>query len=87
MKVMRSPCPRNCPFAFLIMFDYFSFQLHSSADEAGVDVFYSISGVGVGSLFEVEAKSGKLYAIAELDREKRAKYYLRVSVLYDYWGR
>jgi len=54
-------------------------KLHSSADDGGDDVIYKISGVGVGSLFEVEPRTGKLYAISELDREVQSKYELRVS--------
>lgn len=43
-------------------------------------VAYSISGLGAGTLFEMEPMSGKLYAISELDREVKSEYKLVVSV-------
>ena len=53
------------------------FQFVSS--HHGTGITYSIEGEGANTIFQIDNKTGELFAVEPLDRENKSSYHLYVS--------
>lgn len=57
-----------------------SLQIRSDLDNGNNSFQYRLLGVGAGSIFDIDPKTGDIYAKQKLDREERSLYTLRAQV-------
>lgn len=60
---------------------YVHLQLQSDQDHGSGLVKYVLSGEGAGSIFVIDENNGDLHATRRLDREEKAFYILRATVV------
>uniref|UniRef100_A0A8C6DGE9 Cadherin 19 n=1 Tax=Moschus moschiferus TaxID=68415 RepID=A0A8C6DGE9_MOSMO len=62
-------------------------QLRSDLDNGNNSFQYKLLGVGAGSIFVIDERTGDIYAVQKLDREERSLYTLRAQVIDTTTGR
>ncbi|XP_060029997.1 cadherin-19 isoform X2 [Erinaceus europaeus] len=56
-------------------------QLRSDLDNGNSSFLYKLLGTGVGSIFDIDNRTGDIYALKKLDREEQSLYTLRAQVI------
>uniref|UniRef100_G3UJ79 Cadherin domain-containing protein n=1 Tax=Loxodonta africana TaxID=9785 RepID=G3UJ79_LOXAF len=62
-------------------------QLRSDFDNGNNSFQYKLLGDGAGSIFDIDKRTGDIYAVQKLDREERSLYTLRAQVIDTTTGR
>lgn len=65
---------------------YVHLQLQSDQDHGDGSVKYVLSGEGAGTIFVIDENNGDLHATRRLDREEKAFYVLKATVVNKWMG-